>query len=426
MLLLFLAGALSFSTEAGIGADYTTQRYAVANYDTVNWNWLEEDTLDVESEGRAGLAFRLALDTASTRFDANNAASVSTRSVRDVLGLGLEQALGPTLVLRAGNDADLRHYHRWLPALSETLYGGRDYWSNSTRLELRWRPVPYARLALSDGFDLVRYARPDSWYHDYAVNRARLTGRWEPGLFTGADVAGVWSRRRAGQDPDRDYDDWSAQAGLEHRLEGGLRLGGDGEFRRREYRGSLAAYRERAVTATAGMDLGAGSVELAEEARWTVYDSATPVYTSLFENGARLTFDFPIGTVLTLRGGPRVDLGVGLDGPGDEDYRELSLAAGVDLYRVERLWLSVEDRFGLRRYPHADTAWQSDYRFNELSLFGSWTALSGRQGELRVEAMASVTPEWHSRRSDNIALGVYSIELKYAGRRAGATRPTEP
>jgi hypothetical protein len=413
LLLAALAGAMSLRTEVGIGGDYTTQRYKVVGYDTLNWNWLEEDTLDIETEGRTSLAFRFALDGAAGRFSADNAASVSTRSARDGLSLWYERALGPALNLRAGNDAELRHYHRWFPGLADTLYGGRSHWSNSSRLELRLRAGDALRLTLTDGFELLRYAEPDSWYSDYQLNRARLAGWWEPGLLTTVDFGGGWSWRRADRDAGRDYDEYAVEAGLEQQFDGGLRLGGEGEHRQRRYRTAFRSSRQEAVTATAGLGLGSAGLALENESRWTVYDSAVPGYASLFENGLRLTFELAVRPEFILRAGPRADLGVGLAAPGEDDYRELSVAAGLDAFRADRFWLSFEDRLGRRSYPHADTAWQSDYTFNELSLFANWTALRGRSGELRLEAMASVTPEWHARRTDDLALAVIALDLKY-------------
>ncbi|HDQ99796.1 MAG TPA: hypothetical protein ENN51_05890 [candidate division WOR-3 bacterium] len=412
-LCVVLLGTVSFRTEIGVGADYTTQRYTVGIYDTLNWDWREEDTLNIETEGRTGLTLRLGVEGPGRRFDAVNAAGFSTRSARNALGLWYEQELGPALSLRAGNDAELRHYHAWFPALADTLYGGRDYWSNNSRLELRYRPTERLRLNATEAVEFLRYAEPDSYHYNYHLNRARLTGWWEAGLFTTVGFGTGWTRRWSPQDRSRDYDDIHGQAGLEHIFEAGFRAGLDNELRRRAYRGAGFSYWEDALTLSAGASAGAFEIELENEANWLMYDTVSPVYPSLFENGLRLSFDLPLADGVRFRAGPGLDIGVGIHERGDEDYRELSLRAALDIFGTDRLWLSLEDRVGLRRYPYADTTWQTDYAFNELSLFGSWTALRGRAGELRVEAMASVSPEWHARATDNFALAIYSLDLKY-------------
>lgn len=412
---LLLLGSLTLRTELGIGADYTTQRYQVGSWDTLNQGWQEADTLNVETEGRAGLTFRLGYREGGHRLDASNTAGASTRSVRDRLNLWYEREFLPALSLRAGNEAELRHYHDWFPKLADTLYRGRDYWSNASRVELRLRPADRLRLTASESFELLRYAEPDSYYYDYHLNRARLSGWWEPGLFTTANFGTGWNRRRAGTDPERDYDEYELRAGLEHLFERGFQLGGGSETRRREYRaGRWSSGWEQALSLSAGRSFGRVGLELENEARWSAYDSSTAVYPSLFENRLGLAVELAAGTGTRLRAGPWLETGTGIAGHREDDYRELSVLAGLDVFGSDRFWLSLEDRLGLRQYPNADTTWQTaQYSFNELSLFGNWTVLRGRAGELRLEAMASVTPEWHARASDDFLLAIYSLDIKY-------------
>jgi hypothetical protein len=50
LLLLAALGVLTFSNELGLGGDYTTQAYRIyGEYDTLTYEWEEEDTLDVET-----------------------------------------------------------------------------------------------------------------------------------------------------------------------------------------------------------------------------------------------------------------------------------------------------------------------------------------------------------------------------------------
>ena len=414
LFLLAALGVLTLSNEFGLGGDYTTQAYRVyGEYDTLTYEWEEEDTLDVETEARGSWLLRAGVGGDAATLDVNNTVSFSTRSVRDYLSLWYEQQLGELFEVRATNDAEVRHYHDWFPGAADTLYGGRDYWSNNGRFELRAQPTEVVRIVLSDAVELLRYAEPDSYSYDYTVNRVRLSGSLEPAMFTTVDLEADWSRRWARLADSRDYDEYGLRAGVDHMFDGGLDLTATGDLTRRGYEGRAYSYWETGLSATAGYDFTGFGFDIEEEANWTRYDSVTTVYTSLFENSFELTANVTPVPELSVRFGPRYDVGRSLGTPGDDDYRELSGVAAIDYFSTDRVWVSGEDRFGWRRYPYADTSYQSNYAFNEFSLFLNWTVISGAAGELRLEAMASVSPEWHARRSDNFTLAVYSAELKY-------------
>jgi len=81
--------------------------------------------------------------------------------------------------------------------------------------------------------------------------------------------------------------------------------------------------------------------------------------------------------------------------------------------KLDRLWLSVEDRLGRRRYPLADSSFQSNYVFNEFNLMVNWTIIKTGRGGLSINGMASISPEWHSDKSSDLATRIFTIELKY-------------
>ena len=117
---------------------------------------------------------------------------------------------------------------------------------------------------------------------------------------------------------------------------------------------------------------------------------------------------------MTIRLGPGHESGRELAGDGGEDYNELSLVAAFDWFNFDRFWLSIEDRVGRRDYLNPDMiACQSNYLFNELSLFGAWTIYSGGSSELALEGMANILPQWHAEKTDDFSVGIYTLELKY-------------
>ncbi len=412
VLVATIVGTLSFGSEFGLGADYSSQAYKTGNYDTLNWEWEEEDTLDIETEGRGFWVLDMNLSSARTTLDATNTLNLSTRSVRDQLSLRFEQQLSPAVELKASNDAEFRLYHGLFPKLADTAYT-KDYLNNVARLEVRLDATENLYVNISDGVELFKYARPDSFSYDYLINRVSVDACQELGLLTSLDAEYGWSHRRAWVQDGRNYNEHNLRAGIDHYFESGFCLAGANDLTRRQYPGAEYSFWEENFTLSAGHDFTGLSLELEEDGRWTWYDSTTEVYTDLFENSIQLTAEVQPRSEMFIRFGPQYSIGLSLARSHDDDFREWSLVFGLDFFRLDRFWVSLEDRVGRRNYPYADSTFQSSYAFNELSLFLNWTVLSGSAGDLELEGMVSIAPEWHADKSENFTFGVYSLELKY-------------
>ena len=405
----------SLSNSFGLGVDYSSQAYRTGIYDTLHWEWLERDTLDLQTEAGSFWGLKLGVAGGKTSLDADNNLRISTGSVRERLGLELGHNLARSLKLSGKNDLEMRYYHRLLPQLADTSYT-RNYLNNTGELGLSFEPDDLTRLGVSDGVELQRYAQPDSFSYDYLLNRLRFSAGREIGLLTNLDAGYSWQRRWSAAVPDRNYYEHSAEAGLDQYLESGLHVGFDDDLRRRRYPQAEHSFWEEHATITLGQDLSSLGYEIEVEPRWTWYDSATEVYANLCENTVKLAGKFQPRPEFSIRVGPQLDRGSGLSGPSDQEYREVSLPANLDLFQTDRFWLSFEERPGRRSYPHADSAYHSAYWFNELNLMLNWTLLSSAGGALQLEGMANITPEWHVDRSDNTSLGMYSIEFRYGPR----------
>jgi len=410
--LLALLAGLGFESSVSLGGDYTIQNYKTGGYDTINYEWREQDTLDRETEGRGALMVGMDLDQAGVRLDLTNTAAFSTRSVRDQATIALEENPLTWLGLGLDGDFEFRKYHSLFPRLADTGYS-EDYLTGSGRAEVELRPLAGTEITLANRLETQRYAEPDSYSYNYVLNRASAGIDQELGALASFDATYAWTRRWVAEVADRNYQGLELDAGLSSYLESGWQFGLRNTLGRRRYPTPEHSYWEEGLSANVGRDFTGVALELANDAAWTWYDSTTAVSTDLFENSTRLEFSVQVLGDLTVRAGPRVDFGRNPQGPSADDYRELSFAAGIDYFKLDKVWLTIDDRIGRRAYPNADSAFQSSYTFNEWSLLGNWTVLTSPAGELRLEASASVTPEWHTDSFDDFMMRSYSLELKY-------------
>ena len=398
--------------EVGIAGDYTNQTYGIIDLDTI-WNPDESDTLDVETEGRGFWNVDLNLEGAGTRFAAGNDFNLSTRSVREALNLNLEQDITSVLKFEAANDAELRYYHRVLPQLADTGFQ-RDYWSNTTDLVLDFAATSALALSVSDQVQFFHYPQPDSYNYDYLLNRSRLGLRQELGVISALDLEYDWSRRWAALADNQDYAEHSLDADVDWYFDNGQHIEVANAVSRRAYAGRERSYWDESPSLRFDVDVSpAVNVSLDDDARWTWYDSATTVYTDLLENSLKLAVEWRATPELSFRAAPQYDAGRSLPQATSDDYHEVSVSAGIDYMKLDRLWLSVEDRLGLRRYPLADLSFQSNYVFNEFNLMVNWTIIKTSRGGLSVDGMVSISPEWHSDQTSNLATRIYTIELRY-------------
>lgn len=409
LVLLGLFTALTTSNEFRLGADYSNQTYGVVNLDTLRYPE-EKDTTDFETEGRASWDFGLDLESGPTGFRADNDLNLSTRSVRDALRLDFETELAPGLTLDAADAAEARFYHKALPQLADTGYS-KNHLSNSTDLKLNYAVSEAVSVFVSNQVQFYHYPEPDSYNYDYLLNRARAGTRVDLGDISGLDLGYGWSRRWAG---DQRYWEHSVEAGLDWYFDAGPHAELTADGIRRVYPEKYRTYWEFDPALRLDVDLGGKvSLSLDDESRFNWYDSTGSVYTNMFENSLRPVVEYRPVSELSLRLGPQFETGRSLPAPTEDDFREISILAGFDLMKADRLWLSVEDRVGVRRYPLADSSFQSDYLFNELTAFASWTIVKAGPARFSLDAMVSISPEWHSDAASNLASRIYSVELKY-------------
>jgi hypothetical protein len=221
----------------------------------------------------------------------------------------------------------------------------------------------------------------------------------------------LWAQNQTG----RDYLehiltlDWDNYLGIDRHLTL------NNQFSRRIYFDRISSYWEETPSLSFSWTFSpAMEVTLDENLRFTYFDETSVVYQNQVENRLGLGLESRVGECWTFRCGPQVELTRSLPRHTAQDYQEIALLLGVDLFQSSRFWGSVDDRFGKRRYLFADSGFQSDYRFNEFSFLGNWNIITTSRGGLSLQMMASIAPEWHQETVDNLAAATYSLEMKYS------------
>ncbi len=95
-----------------------------------------------------------------------------------------------------------------------------------------------------------------------------------------------------------------------------------------------------------------------------------------------------------------------------DNFREISLRIGADWLKHKKIWFYSNLEFGQRFYdnePPVEYSMFSDFVFIEGSAFGTlWI----REG-LRLDLIASYSPEWHDLRKDDLTSLYFSTNLRY-------------
>jgi len=403
LLLAGPAGGLQWRNEFSLGANYTNQTYTTWYSDTV-----QADTAEVETEALA--SWQASLDPAEspTRVSGSNSLTFSTRSFRDNLDLGFGRDLSDRLALEADLQGEARFYHGLLPSLSDTTWR-KDHLSGATRLGLGWKLSDASDLSFSDRAELNHYPEPDSYSYDQFVNRAEAGFSSTVGLLGSFDADLTWSRRWVWQADSQDYDDYGLRLGYDN-YSGDWQFRLDGDVSRRAYESPSRSHWEFDLDGAIRWQVSpAVGLSVSDNPTHTRHDSPDDVYANGWSNRLSLALEWQPLVALGLRFGPRLETSRSLPETRPEDYRDRSLEFGLDLMLPGRLWLSIEDRVGSRIYQSADSSYQSDYRYNELTAMLDWTIV----GALRLDANASVAPEWHAEQTENLAAATYTLELRY-------------
>lgn len=405
-LLLTIIG-IFIRNDAGISGDVSTQRYTIT--DTIT-----RDTTSPNAELRTFWTFYLNSDKPTQNLQADNAIYLSNAAVHNRLHLDFTTDINPIIRFQTSADGELRYYHHRIPLLGDTIRRN-SYFNNSLRLKITPRFSESFSLNAQENLELHRYLSSDSFNYNYFINRAGLTASIGFGDLSFLILNYNYNRLWAQNQSEHNYAENSLTFDWDNYFGFDWHLTFSNYFTRRSYTNRLRCYWEEEPHLSCNWDFSPGIGLRAEEnLRLTWFDETTTVYQNQVENRFGLELETQLGSWGTFYLGPHFELTHSLAHRTDQDYREIALYFGIDLFKSSRFWLSVDDRVGERRYLFADSGFQSDYMFNEFNLLGNWNIITTTQGGLSLQIMVSIAPEWHREAIDDLAATLCAIELKYS------------
>ncbi|MGQ9678859.1 MAG: hypothetical protein ACUVUD_06215 [bacterium] len=414
MLLLIFIFSLSGKNEVGLSGDYFSQRYTIT--DTVT-----RDTSALDTELRLVWDFRLEPISDSNgfatakRFDGGvtNALAVSTRSIRERIGLSGTWVLSPQWRLGTGYDGELRYYHPGFLIVGDTQYSC-SYLNNNLTAGMEFFLASGLTLNINEGLEIHRYLPEESGNANYFLNRIQLGAKLAPPDGVSFSLAYGYNWFFVPKVESNGYGEHAVTGSGEVYFDTGGRLVLQNYFIRRRYLERMRSYWDEHPMFTFSWDAGANwAFTLEEDLRLTGYDETTAVYQNLIENRVEVEGEWRIGENFVFRFGPQLEISRNRLRTDEQDYHEVSFSVGGEVFSSSGFWVSIEDRLGKRRYPAADSWFLSDYRFNEFNFLLNWQLLNTRTGGLTGEALVSFAPEWHTETIDNLAALSYSFGLKF-------------
>ncbi len=406
MNLIFLIWGVTIRSDAGVGGYYSNLRYSVA--DTIT-----RDTTVPSTELRSFWTVYLNHERVDYTVQSENNLQFSNTDLTDWLNFRFSIPLNSSLTFNGAMENELSYYHNYLPLFQDSVWN-KSYVNTLLKLDLDYELNKDFTLTGGNEIEHQRYFSPDSAFYNYYLNRTKLnldiqfgdylTLTWESKLHR------LWAQTQS----QHNYTEYILYLNGNSYFLHNWTLQLDNTFSRRIYPAKNRSYADLNPSLFINRNFGSLlGISLRKNIRFLWFDETTAVYQNQLTNRLELELEIQPGSAFAFRITPQIENLRSLNQIGSQDYQEISLSLGIELLCSTRIWLSLDDRFGTRRYLLADSAFQSGYRFNEFTLTGSWKILSIHQQELTLETMLNITPEWHQETIDNLAALSSSIELKY-------------
>lgn len=406
MNLILLIWGVAIRSDAGIGGYYSNLRYSVT--DTIT-----RDTTVPSTELRSFLNLYLNHEHIDYTIQSENNLQVSNTDLSDWLNFRFSIPLNSSLTLNGAMENEISYYHNRLPLFQDSVWN-KSYDNLLLRLNLDYELNKNFTITGGTEVEHQRYFSPDSTFYNYYLNRTMLNLDIQSGDYLTVTLESRFHRLWAQTQPQHDYTEYILDLTGTSYFFSNWTLQLDNTFSRRVYPARNRSYVDLNPSLYINRNFGSLlGLSLRESIRFLWFDETTAIYQNQLTNRLELELEIQTGSALAFRITPQIENLRSLNRITGQDYQEISLSLGGELLRSTRIWLSLDDRFGTRRYLLSDSAFQSGYRFNEFTLTGSWKILNIHQHELILETMLNITPEWHQEAIDNLAALSSSIELKY-------------
>lgn len=407
MPILFLILGLTIRNDVGLEGNYSNFRYTITDTTT-------RDTTVPNTELHSYWSAYLNHKRSDYEIQTNNNLRFSTASLDNSLNFSLTSPLNSFMTFKGAANGELCYYHDYFPSLQDTVLRA-SYFNANLKFNLQFQPTKKSTIGISENIEHQHYLPPSSFYSNYYLNRIKVEYSTQfsdiSSLIFDSGLYRLWNNTQ----PEKNYTEYNLYLNWNSYFARDWNLQFDNFLNRRVYSERTRSFLELEPSLLISRELGSVlQINLTESPRLDWFDETTSVYQNQFTNQLGLELEIRPNNSLIFRLKPQSELLQSWSQVSYQDYYEISLSLAMDLISSTRFSVTIEDRLGERRYLLNDSAFQSNYRFNEFNLSGSWTILHFPQSELRLQLMLNISPEWHYDAIDNLATVTSSIQLQYS------------
>lgn len=399
----------SVKLSLGLGYDNISEKYFLVHYDTLA---VPSESLEVlrkttdETEEQKAL-FRLELNKdlgAASRLLISNRFSLSNVYLRDILRIEWERGW-----FSLSNESELKT----IQDTSQVTYQ-TDYFINDFDVKLKANLSPATNLKLKNSLEYAEYKEKSPYTYDYYLNRTSLDLDRDVAEGGFLHLGYQFSIREVPDSSIMDYDrhffdvsfdkyfGWQTLLQMENELDRKTFSKPEKQDDFWENRFSLNLSRRIGERTELGFH---NTIDLLG------YDAEDEINFSYVEYELSAGLEYEPEQGLEIGAGPEWISFFSMQSDyRDYNYRQLTLAAWLDLMRSVSLWLSAEDKFGRRDYPSDENPFYTDYLLNQFSLLLNAEVHS----HLGFSLMLSVDSEWHDSQGDDLTVFLISSELTYS------------
>ena len=382
-----------------------TRSHVALGYDSFidRFTILEADTFESVQDLYIGLGNSLYYRSGASKAGFSNLLKIGNQTIDEHLDAEGSLAAAGSVVMDLKGALHWKHFNEG----SDYAFGN-DYYQTNALLRLRANTGDNARLSLRSRFELVDYEDKTDFDYDYRYADGGV--EWETGDYLdGMLHLGLVAGRRSVPDTTAlSYDRFAADFETRFSPFSSFTVQLASAADRKRY---LEAARSSYWSVLSQVDLtrsfaGRAALSLRAESELLRFDRPDPTYFDTHFLRAGVRARFPVRDLSAVSVEPRFAMMLCAGFP-EERYEEISCILAAEIMTANGLWLSLAYEPGRREYELEENDLYSNFTIHRLSAMGSVPMPAGAT----LNVLVTHEPERHSRREDDFAVTLVSVDL---------------